>query len=281
MEKELTKSIDDLHRRIGRNLLLFQEIEHILKFIISKGNISGYISELKTVVEQQQSKVKTETMGGLVSKFIERTYTELSESVDELKKNEVHLSFSFKIESTVDDVQERKETLDSLVSERNELVHHLLPKLNKNSLDGIQKLSADLDKQGDKITFEINHFREIVKHIQTSRQTAINYMISDDYKKHMKASLLRDSYIVLILIDISNQFAGKERWVSLSDTGRALREYALDDMNNLKFKYGYKTIKPFMDATGLFDFKEGPPNNFYYRLKDNWQEIKSNNITIQ
>ncbi len=280
MKNELSKSIDDLHRKIGRNLLLFQEIEHILKFIISRGNISGYISELKAIVEQQQSKVKTETMGGLVSKFIDRTYKELNIQDDELKNNEVHLSFSFKIESTVDDIQERKETLDSLVSERNELVHHLLPKLNKNSLDGIQKLSVDLDKQRDKITLEVKHFREVATQIQSSRLAAIDYMLSDDYKSHVKASLLRDSYIVLILIDISNQIAGNDRWVSLSDTGRVLREYALEDMNNLKVKYGYKTIKPFMDATGLFDFKEGPPSSFYYRLKDNWQEIKSNNINI-
>ncbi len=112
MENELTKSIDDLHRKIGRNLLLFQEIEHILKFIISKGNISGYISELKTIIKQQQSKVKTETMGGLVSKFIERTYKELKVQDDELSKNEAHLSFSFKIESTSDDIRERKAILD-------------------------------------------------------------------------------------------------------------------------------------------------------------------------
>mgnify|MGYP003625409837 CR=1 len=46
---QLKDLVADVLRKIGRNMMLFQQLEHLLKFIVANGNLSGYSSELEDI----------------------------------------------------------------------------------------------------------------------------------------------------------------------------------------------------------------------------------------
>jgi hypothetical protein len=48
---------DEVMRRIGRNLLLFQQIEGVIKFLIANGNISGPANTLLAKREQRTASI--------------------------------------------------------------------------------------------------------------------------------------------------------------------------------------------------------------------------------
>ena len=55
-------SLDDLvkevQRKNGRNISLFQKLEHLLKYIVANGRFSSYSSELESIVTIKIDSVK-------------------------------------------------------------------------------------------------------------------------------------------------------------------------------------------------------------------------------
>ena len=62
----LEDSVNEVLRKIGRNMLLFQNVEHLLKFIIANGSFSGYVSELSLKKEQRAASIQKQTLGQLI-----------------------------------------------------------------------------------------------------------------------------------------------------------------------------------------------------------------------
>ena len=56
-QKIPTNSKDELHRKIGRNMLLFQQMEQMLKFLVANGRVGGNIHTLKARIEKQRADV--------------------------------------------------------------------------------------------------------------------------------------------------------------------------------------------------------------------------------
>lgn len=124
---ELKDAVNEVLRKIGRNLMLFQQLEHQLKYIVANGNISGYASQLKEKQLKQATSVNTKTMGQLISHYIENVYSDPDESTDESEDvKEAHFSFSFRLETGTAHYDVVKDNLAQLLSERNELVHHVV-----------------------------------------------------------------------------------------------------------------------------------------------------------
>lgn len=61
----------EVQRKIGRNILLFQKLEYLLKLVIAYGKFSGHLSELEDIVASQKATVNKQTLGHLVGQFIE------------------------------------------------------------------------------------------------------------------------------------------------------------------------------------------------------------------
>lgn len=52
---EIEKIKNEVQRKIGRNLLLFQQVEHIIKWLVANKRIEGYVQEIQSV---QNNKLK-------------------------------------------------------------------------------------------------------------------------------------------------------------------------------------------------------------------------------
>lgn len=256
MNTELEKYKNSVYQKIGRNVVLFQKIEIILKHLVATSQISGYASELQAIVEQQMASINKRTLGQVAGEFIENTYAEsenIAKEPEDLK--EAWITFGFKIHG--DGLYEkRKNTLAAIVVERNELIHHFVPLWDWNSIDSCREAEAYLDRQYDKIVVEFENLRDTAQHLQEKRQALVEYMLSDTYKQQTHMLKLRQSQPILLLGKISRQYARSDGWTVLATAAQRLRQNAPGEVSTLKHQYGYKTLKDMMLATELFDLCE-------------------------
>lgn len=269
--------VNDILRKIGRNIMLFQELEHLLKAVIAGGNISGYVSEIKDIKTKQEEAVKKQTMGQLVGLFIENNvpdYEANFEEPEELK--EAHISINFRIDSSPERYAAKKESLAKLVNERNELVHHLLPRFDTKSKTSCDELSKQLDSQSEIIRNEIKELREVIASRTKSIKALASYHSSAEGREQLERDYLRQSKLASMLFDIADQLGNEDGWISMSQAAHIVRQHAPEELDKLRDIYGCKTLKSFMLATDQFEFNEVKTNKggvrVVYKLKPNVNE---------
>ena len=176
---------NEVMRKIGRNVLLYQQVEHILKYLVSNGRISGDVSTMKSRHESRKSSVAKKTMGTVAGDFFTEIFAE-EDSFDSLPENPsaVHLSISFRIETEEKHFELRRDAIASLVADRNALIHHLIPKLNTESIDSWLETDRDLDLQREKILPELEYLQTVAKQFSDMRKDLGEYLLSAEGKKH-------------------------------------------------------------------------------------------------
>lgn len=267
----LEDSVNEVLRKIGRNTMLFQQLEYLLKFIVANGSFSGYASELNLIKEQRAASIQKQTMGQLVGKYLETTNPEYQESSEEFEEaKEAFISFKFSTECDAVYFKTKKDALAQMVSDRNELVHHMLPKFDTNSLESCNQIGKQLDEQRGKIIGEINELRQKVNSLQEGNKTLAEFLNSDEGKKQFELSWLRQSPLVLMLRDIAVQTARADGWASITKASQLIRQQAPEEVALLKERYGHKSLKALILAAEVFDVHEEPTKKgirVLYRLK--------------
>jgi len=136
-ETKHSDAVDIVLRKIGRNMVLFQQFESLLKYIISNSSLSAKSSQLEQPKAKARKSTQKQTLGTLVGQYVENI---LVSDVDDSKPDpetitEPYFSFRFRINPGDTFREEIKTTLSKLVIDRNQLVHHLLPSLDTNSTE--------------------------------------------------------------------------------------------------------------------------------------------------
>ena len=182
---ELLEIKNEVMRKIGRNVLLYQQVEHVLKYLVSNGRISGDVSTMKSRHESRKSSVAKKTMGTVAGDFFTEIFAE-EDSFDSLPENPsaVHLSISFRIETEEKHFELRRDAIASLVADRNALIHHLIPKLNTESIESWLETDRDLDLQREKILPELEYLQTVAKQFSDMRKDLGEYLLSAEGKKH-------------------------------------------------------------------------------------------------
>jgi hypothetical protein len=181
LEIELKNAQEEVKNKCGRNMLLFQQAEHLLKYLVSIDDISGYISEVDGKLQKQKEKTSVKTLGQLVGKFTDNTFSEHEEKAAPEVLKEAFISTSFKIESDAVFYEARKQALASMVVDRNDLNHHLLPRIQFNSIDSCRETIMYLDRQHEKHLPEIEILKNIVKSRQESIKVLAQSLDSDEF----------------------------------------------------------------------------------------------------
>jgi len=271
-----TKYVDDVLRKVGRNVVLFQQLEQLLKFVVANGNLSGFASELSTLKKQQTEKVSKQTMGALVGQYVESSNPDsgsLSNEPEEI--DEAYLSFSFRIECDEGYYESKKEALAKLVSERNDLIHHLLPRFDTSSVKSCEVLANELDAQSKNICLEIKNLKAMAEALNDGRKEIADFLQSEEGRKEFELSFLRQSRLLLMLGDITTQMGLEGGWVLISTAGSLVKEHAPEELAQMKEIHGYSSLKKLILASEVFDIKEEETQKggvrHLYRLKAGWE----------
>jgi hypothetical protein len=267
--------VDDVLRKVGRNVVLFQQLEQLLKFVVANGNLSGFASELNELKKQKAEKVSKQTMGALVGQYVENSNPVSDTSSNEPEVlDEPYLSFSFNIECDSDYYETKKEALAQLVSERNDLIHHLLPRFDMKSVESCETLGKELDVQSESIRLEIKNLQAMANALNDGRKEIVDFLQSKKGKKEFELSFLRQSRLVLMLGDIATQMSREDGWALISSAGHLVKEHAPEELEQMKEMHGYSSLKKLIQASEVFDVHEEVTakggTRILYRLKAGW-----------
>lgn len=270
MDIELTKIRDEVHRKLGRNVTLFQKIEALLKALVIDSHFSGYASDFERVREKTTKAVNKRTMGQLATPFLKNLTTKPEELsvLDESKG--VYISFGFTIQGEKF-YFEQKKSLTLIVSERNELIHHFWQKWNLDSIQGLNLAEQYLDQQHSRIQLEFQNLRILAEMIEEGRKDIADFIASDTGRRALKQQFLRQSTLMSLLCDIAAKEARSDGWTVLSIAVSIINKQVPEEISSLKERYGCKNLKSFMLMTELFDLHEEPTakggRRMLYRIK--------------
>ncbi|MGM0655504.1 MAG: hypothetical protein ACQETR_09335 [Thermodesulfobacteriota bacterium] len=250
---------EEVHQKTGRNLLFFQKMELTLKYILLSCNISGYAKELTQKKETYYKKIQKQTMGHLVKQCLKKNLTEhyeVPEAPDEL--DDIHISMAIAIGFDEAQSQKIKQDLESVVDERNDLVHHLLSKFGSETDTVKRRLSIIqyLDKQYDDAKAKNAFLQSCADTIHKLKKEYSDFLLSEEGDKFFNAMFLRSSPLVVTLRDVENKMARKDGWTSLHTAASLIGNSAPEELVEMKEKYGHKKFKNFILATQMFDLKE-------------------------
>lgn len=249
--------------------MLFQKLEGLLKYITVHNKIAADLSQFSAKHKGMMKSAQDKTMGQLVTEHLNPNTEKSTCEPDVL----IEPFMSFEIELPPAYYEEKDEKLRAIVAERNDLVHHSYLNYDLQSTVSRKEFDILLDEQQKRIQTEIEGLRKIAESINRFKSALHEYLISGKFKQDFQSSWLRNSELVLLLHDISIKIARQDGWASLSTAGKFIREAAPDEMAVLKQKYGYKSLKPLILESGIFDLYEEPTKKngkvVLFRIKPN------------
>jgi len=178
--KALTEARDEVLRKIGRNLVNFQRMETMLKFLNANQRISGTASDLAEISARLKKHTSKMPMGHLAEEFVRSVYSS-HEAAEHIDSDEISVTFSFRIEADAALVAERKKALRAVVRERNKLVHQWLSEFDPNSRESCQELGAALDEQNARVIPELEILRAIIRTFRESQREVTKFLMSEDF----------------------------------------------------------------------------------------------------
>jgi hypothetical protein len=275
-ELKLKEVRDEVLKKIGRNVIFFQQMELMLKHIISEWTFSGYSSEIEKKKSKKKASVSKQTMGQLIDQFMTDTHSEFDAPIKETKKKEeIYFSTSIRVGCDKTYYEAKKQKLSEIVSDRNELIHHLLPGFNPNSIESCLETDQYLDKQRDKLLPEHDSLKKLILSGKEARKNLKKFIESEQFMNDLKLSSLRQSRLVILIAEIASQNARTDGWTLLNIAGKILHQEAPEEIASINKQYNHKTLKDLILATGVFDLYEEPTEKggirLLYRLKADWE----------
>ena len=151
---------------IGRNVVNFQRLEHILKQLALFAPICATPERLQSEVEKRSARVERLTLGEAVKKWIESgLHTTESRQVPQLDQ-QIIISFRFNLPKNTEYFDQLSGELESLAQERNCLIHQDLARLNLEDEAECNALSIQLNAQNERIIRAINFLGTILAKMQ-------------------------------------------------------------------------------------------------------------------
>lgn len=249
-------------RRIGRNVVLFQELENILKFLASAQYPSMPVSKVKATREERAGSIRIKTLGQIAGQVVEELFAASdTESSAPAEITEPWLGFSFRIAGAPDEIAENYKRLKALIAERNDLVHHLLSQWNLHDVESCNALSAELDEQRLRIIREIERYRAYANTFKEAARELQAFIESDDGKRQFDLMFLQNSRLAMLLTRIATTHAREDGWTLVSVAGAQLSSLIPEQFAKLKREHGEGSLHKLVAAIDLFDVQsENTPN---------------------
>src|SRR5690349_10877237 len=85
-------------RKIGRNMVNFQKMEAMLKFLNAQQAMSGSLKDIPELLAKAKRSMAKQPMGQLVEAFVRSAYSNAESTADPQANKEISVSFSFRME---------------------------------------------------------------------------------------------------------------------------------------------------------------------------------------
>ncbi len=247
-----TPARDEVLRRIGRNVVTFQQIEYLLKQLVANAQLAGPARQLSTLAEKQIEEVRNNTMGALAGKLASSVLQTQwqHETPDDI--DEAWARFKFCVGADAALVDHHDQEMRALVNARNDLVHHFLPRWH-SALDGdTDNAIAYLDGQHADAVRMRKRLQGWATSLQAGRHQLAAFLASPEFE----LTWLQHSRLVAMLGDIAKRTARPDGWALLSAAGHHIKCEAPSELEALDTRFGLSNLKAVLLASALFDVAE-------------------------
>jgi hypothetical protein len=153
-------------QKIGRNVVNFQKMEAMLKFILTATNFSTPISKVQKCLEIQARSLRNKSMGVLVEGAARALHSEAPTAPQDAK--EIWVTHAFTLGEGGSKLPDWRREMRKVVGERNKLIHKMLSSWDPRSLESCRSLCEELDAQRERILPAYEHLESVAKAIRES-----------------------------------------------------------------------------------------------------------------
>jgi hypothetical protein len=270
----LRQAYEEVLGKVGRNMLLFQQAERLVRRLVALGSLSAKPGNAAECIEKRASACLSMTMGQLVRKFMEppgagrRLSPDPSDAAD---VDSARLSVRFSFGNTDDGQEPRKQTIADLIQERDRLVHHLLPRLDRSSLESCTETAELLDAQRRKILPEIHRLQQNLKAVRADLEIILSHLESADGMEELFLPEIQQCPLIRNLAAIASDSCAPEGWVRLGEAINLLEDFPPGRIKSLLRQFDHDSLTDFLVASQLFEIHlEAIPSGHhrvFYRLK--------------
>ena len=168
-----TPSVENLRnvtlQKIGRNVVNFQKMEAMLKFVVAFSDIRGPLDGIESQITKRIALFAKMPMGRLVEEGVDGLYPEVNTPFQP-SASAGAISVSFSLEGGEDEARMWKSAMMAVVKERNRLIHQMLVDFDPQSVKSCERLCTELDAQRESILQSYAHLESLVSAIRTSHK---------------------------------------------------------------------------------------------------------------
>ncbi len=272
-----------VQRKFGRNLLLLQQYERLMKGLVAEQDIAGPIGDLQQIKESQIRAVAKKTLGQVVGELT-GNYITAALPVDHSKEPEEHpvepnqpwVRFSFRMEMTEANFKETERKLAELVGLRNDLAHHFLENYDIWTEQGCQEASTYLDECYKQIEAHFEELRQWANHTFEAREKMAAIARTPEFMDFFVhgifpggAGVHWPSCTIVNLLRDAEEALVKDGWTLLQDAINYIRKV---EPEQTPTRYGCNSWRQVLHESAQFEVRReqaslGAPTLTWYRGK--------------
>lgn len=266
---ELEQSQAEVLRRVGRNLLLFQEIETCLKNVLANHQCEGTAETYQANKEKKTKSINKMMLGSLTEKYKTEVLQDAGENVPDEERPAGWFAYSFRISGETGFIEALRDDLRSMTEARNDLVHNFLPRWQPESLQAMSNALAYLDEQRTKVLPMYDHVRKTVENLTRVKRLGEQIdeaLCAPEFQQQLEKMYVRVSPLVSLLRDVAAQHHRADGWTYLALAGDLAKRAMPEELENLEEYYGFATLKKLLIGCELFEVFDEPVNGGFRTL---------------
>jgi hypothetical protein len=265
MTTDRTQTSDEVLRRIGRNLIVFQQIEHVLKLLLANHKNAGTLEDYPTNLQAKTECINKKTLGHLIEKYGNEVLQDAGAEVSDEEKPAGWSAFTFRVSGDAAFVESMRRDLKLMTDERNDLVHHFLPRWQLGNEEVLNEALTYLDAQREKVLPMHEHLTATVQHLLESTKLLGEFIANPDHEKQAELMWLQASPLVSLLCAVATQHHRRDGWTYLAQAGDLAAKELPEEVKQIRERYGLRTLKKLLVGSDMFDVLDEPLSDGGFR----------------
>lgn len=261
--------IDEVLRKVGRNLVIYQQIELMLKALANWAPISGTLFDVTAEQEKRRSQLSKMGMGQAMEYALRALGSSPTKPPAQATADtaEVWMAISVELSGGETLAATIQPGIDAMRVQRNRLVHHLLEDWEMLSPTSCSVISSQLDTQrvaAMEVHERLKHYIDALADIAREHLAAWEPGGAGDQALRMH-SLQHDPTVARLVAIVADD-AAHGGWVDMSTAGRKLRERDSSGLDELLSSQKLKGLGQLVARVGLFEERVEPTPNGTRRM---------------
>ncbi len=241
---------------IGRNVVLFQQMDFLLKEMLKQSRVRVEIDGTGAAVPATEASPDSRSLGQVAGAFFEQVL--MPEGAPEpltRASSAGSLAISMHIKTDAARHAAHEAELRQAIVARNELVHGFVAKWKWESVDSLQEAEAYLIEQRVNADKQYLRLKDLYLAQQDARKKAAELLGSDYLQRQAE---LMASPLVAALCDAAIEYARPDGWTLVSNAGHHIVRCHGDDMLKLWEEHGFSSLSDLIQGFLAFELKTEP-----------------------